>query len=142
MLKATWIHSILLYGGVYLCKVCGATAPHKLTSLSKPCCRPSQHGKLNVKAYQKGTKPRGFPNWLHKKVNLMETSSWKYKHKINNMQNTYLHQSKYPESEQDGIDIDEQVASNDGASETGSDSHVCSSCLCLFLRPSPAALRL
>jgi len=65
-------HKITLYGGVYMCTTCGATASKKLEKLAIPCAKPTAHGKINTEAYIAGNPPTGFPKWPYEHIHLRE----------------------------------------------------------------------
>ena len=65
-------HRIIIYGGVYMCISCGATAFKKLEKLALPCAKPTSHGKHNRDAYKAGKPPAGFPKWPYTKIHLRE----------------------------------------------------------------------
>jgi len=56
-------HRIVMYGGVYLCKKCGATGKLKFKLLSKACAPPQTAGQRNVKAFFDGKKLPTYPGW-------------------------------------------------------------------------------
>jgi len=61
-------HSVVIYGGVFFCTACGATAKNKLVKLDRPCM-PVRHGtNYNLTAYKFGRAPAGFPGWPYKHV--------------------------------------------------------------------------
>ena len=68
-------HSIVLYGGVFMCTACGATAVNKLIKLYDPCF-PHRYGPLpfNLRAYKAGRAPAGFPLWPYKQIHEYTTS--------------------------------------------------------------------
>lgn len=120
--------SIVLYGGVYLCRRCVSTASNKFVNLGKPYTRPTVHRSLSIKAYQKGTKLRGFTRWLYKSVYMMENATVNnIQQKIDQMQKAYAHQYlypesiSYPESDQENIVELDHADCTDDASESGSD---------------------
>lgn len=89
-------HNTVLFGGTYLCKICGASGSKKWIKLN----RPTQHGEINLKAFTNGSKPAGFPNWRCKRVNLMKhVIINNTQHQIYQMHRQYAHQYEYPESE-------------------------------------------
>ena len=63
-------HNIVLYGGVCICVKCGATEMSKVQNLKYACTGlvpldvPYQqsHGEANIKRYNKGRAPLGFPD--------------------------------------------------------------------------------
>lgn len=117
-------HSILVYEGMYVCKKCVSTPSNKLMNLSTPCTRPGIHGNINIKAYKKGTKLRGFPDWPYKSVHMMDNVIVnETQHEIDRMQRTYGHRYEFPDSDsnQEDIDIDLQAESPDAASESVSE---------------------
>lgn len=71
-------HNIILYGGVYLCVKCGSTAMNKIQNLKFACpglalvpekelSHQHSHGEANIKRYNKGRGPLGFPEWPYNK---------------------------------------------------------------------------
>ena len=68
----TITHNIIIYGGVYMCTTCGATASKKLEKLARPCQNPTSHGKHNRDAYKARKPPAGFPKWPYKQIHLRE----------------------------------------------------------------------
>ena len=68
-------HSIALYGGVFMCTACGATAVNKLIKLHDPCF-PHRYGppNYNLRAYKAGRAPAGVPLWPYKHIHEYTTS--------------------------------------------------------------------
>lgn len=86
-------HNITLYGGVYLCRAYGAAGSNKLIKPSRPCQSPTRHGERNLKAYQKGTKPVGFLEWLYERVHLKENVIM-----TNYIEHTHINTNTLPQS--------------------------------------------
>ena len=63
------IYGFILYGGVYFCSACGATAVNKLIEVSDPCI-PLRHGhtNYNLKAFEAGKATQGFSGWPFKHI--------------------------------------------------------------------------
>ena len=65
-------HLPVLYGGVIICTKCGSTALNKLVNLSGNCqgtCEDNKsYGSIDLKRYNKGKAPLGYPNWPYNKL--------------------------------------------------------------------------
>lgn len=55
--------NIKLYGGVFICVKCGATAVNTLVNLQKPCGILTANLRNNLKAYVAGKALKGFKGW-------------------------------------------------------------------------------
>ena len=110
-----------------MCKVCGASASHKMVKLCQPCTRPTAHGKYNIKAYANGKPPRGFPGWPYKEVHLMDNVVVSHVQKqLNAIQKTYMAQHQYPESDSDS----DQYIQDDILTEPAEICMICSDSGC------------
>lgn len=105
-------HKISLYGGVYICTSCGATAAKKLIKLSRPCVKQTSHGKYNRDAYRDGKAPAGFPDWPYKQIHLRENVIVNnVQFQIDQLQWQTLRQTYVPprpQDEDEDIDIQER----------------------------------
>jgi len=59
-------HPLIQYGGVYMCKRCGATATKSMKLLAKPCGAPGIAGERNKDAFKNNKRLPGYPNWPYK----------------------------------------------------------------------------
>ena len=57
-----------MYGGVYLCKKCGATGKLKFHLLTKACAPPQTAGQRNVRAFFEGKRLPNYPGWPFKRA--------------------------------------------------------------------------
>ena len=91
--------NIKIYGGVYICTTCGNTAHNKVLQLRQPCSRPKALGKVNLRAYEKGSAPRGFPDWPYKQISSMhDVVIENIQGHINNIARAYTLQAAAPQS--------------------------------------------
>jgi len=114
-------HRICLYGGIYLCTKCGNTSAKKLIKLQAECKKPKAHGRYNLRSYERGTKPRGFPEWPLKKVHLIDTVIYNnMQMKVNAMHKKYAQQYEHPESEHNSDEAEEDENASDANNEAES----------------------
>jgi len=97
-----------LYGECICARYVRATGSHTLIKLSKPRKIPTPKLALNINAYEKGAKPVGFLNWPNTRVHVMENIIVDIiQHRIDYMQGACAHQHQYPESEDEGENLDD-----------------------------------
>lgn len=118
-------HQIVLYGGVLFCKQCGSTGVNKAVNLSRPCIPArrdlNQYGLDNIKRYDAGKPPRGFPAWPYNKVKLAQKvflDSWQVKLDLLQAKQVKLAQESdqsesWPSDDSDSVSILSSPSSGD-----------------------------
>ena len=124
-------HRAIIYGGVYLCIKCGATASKKLIKLARPSEKPTTHGKYNKDAYIKGNAPAGFPGWPYTKTHLRENVIVNnVQYQVDQLYRQTLRQIYVPPNRDDAVQVEEvdqngpsdvEVEPYEGSSSSDSD---------------------
>ena len=116
-------HSVVIYGGVFMCTSCGATAKNKLVKLHAPCFPVKPPSKCaNLRAYLAGRAPAGFPNWPYPKLTFCQyTVLGRFRNDLCKLVVAQREQQQQ-QSEDEWPDSDDQCPSLPKLSDSGSSS--------------------
>ena len=112
-------------GVSFFCKQCGSTGVNKAINLSRPCIPArqdlNQYGLENIKKYDAGRAPSGFPAWPYNKVRLSQKvffDTWQAKLDMLQAKQAKLAQEteqseSWPSDDSDSVSILSSLSSGD-----------------------------